>query len=1208
MAMRASNTGEWRLTPITAPSKGKARRGASPVHDLPKEFLAAGAEVEEVNDAELLPHAARRGAPPPLDVEADLGAGEGAVLVVRHPSGALTFHAPIERAQRGGKGRGVQVARFRVEVGNGSPARRGLLTKALKLILLKVKEAVLDKLTTAVVKFAGRTLEEKVFRDKGLSEGLFRVRKQGSELRLSAVGPGDIGTGRALLFIHGTFSNTQAAFKELAAGDFFAAAQALYGDRIYALDHYTLSRTPLENAQALLAALPQGPTTFDVITHSRGGLVLRSLCELRDALGANEQRFSLGRAVLVAAPNQGTPIATPDRWEKTIGVVANVLELFPDNPLTTAAEFVANGIVWLAKHVMGDLPGLASMDRMGSTIEQLQVANGPLSGAYWSLAANHHPDDGVWHRLLDAGIDGFFEGANDMVVPAEGSWVVDEPGAVIPAERIGCFGPGGNLNSATGPVHHLNFFGQENTTAFLLHALDIQHMTYPPIDPRMKLPVRRLLRSGTGAGARTKAATPDTEGPLAVPFHVRLSNGITTYVGEEDTLHLTILGGWHGDSTSGSFKVGKDQRDDGHGTGEPASPVIMAAYGAARIVEPFPTRDIWTSAAKKNAPGTKRVQLSDAGTRYSKIIAQHMSIRMNLESTAGKDGEIPELPDDEQLRDFGELLFRALFVGDVRHLYDVARAQQREGPLNIVFTCMIPWLASFPWEYAFDPVRRKFLATEEVHFVRNVLTAVPPQVIRSDRARMRILVVGSQPEGTVTLSLGEEEERIRHSFKNLQETGLVEIDVLVDITPKRLHEHIQASVRTGQPYDVVHFMGHAGFDTNAQEGRLLFMSSDGGEQEVDVRTLREILCDRGIHLVFLNACDTARDRSRGMERNKGVAQALVDGGLPAVVANQYPVLDSSAVEFAERFYWSIAIGNSLGEAVREARIAVNYSIDGDAIDWAVPVLYARDPGFRLRDLTAGRMLPFPEDRERRERINAVKRAARGPVQPLRVGLADIARYFPGAKDIVKRINEVQDLVLVELVDVTVPLGVWEIREVDDRRIRYLNADKFAAKLKDRPKALGVDLLQCITHHRISYSEEWDIYGWWSSDPALNVMVFSTAGLYLPNHGDDAGRVIANGLVENLASQLAESNGDPGVIHDRGPKNCPFYYNPDRDPQNIIVRHRFDKACRTRLLKRLPKPYATDAFIDALDAIMGAFGPQDVAPVKKRTTRTKRRRR
>ena len=78
-----------------------------------------------------------------------------------------------------------------------------------------------------------------------------------------------------------------------------------------------------------------------------------------------------------------------------------------------------------------------------------------------------------------------------------------------------------------------------------------------------------------------------------------------------------------------------------------------------------------------------------------------------------------------------------------------------------------------------------------------------------------------------------------------------------------------------------------------------------------------------------------------------MAQSLVSHGLPAVVANQYSVLDTSATSFAQHFYWSLAQGMSIGQAACEARIAVNCSMQGELIDWAVPVVYARDPNMTL---------------------------------------------------------------------------------------------------------------------------------------------------------------------------------------------------------------------------------------------------------------------
>src|SRR5262245_45415726 len=248
----------------------------------------------------------------------------------------------------------------------------------------------------------------------------------------------------------------------------------------------------------LLEGLPDASFAFDAITHSRGGLVLRTLVERSTAFGSLAKRFQLGRAVLVASPNEGTPLATPQRWEDTVGWVANLLELFPDNPFTTGAEFVANGIVWIARHASGDLPGLHSMDGDGAPIAELQEPPGPPPDAYSALVANYEPKGEVLRRMVDTGVDQFFGSANDLVVPSEGGWRIDREGSsFIPGTRIGCFGPGGNLHGDS--VTHIGFFSEPSAVDFLVTALAGQPQPLSPVDPAKSLPDRRLLRAG-GAG------------------------------------------------------------------------------------------------------------------------------------------------------------------------------------------------------------------------------------------------------------------------------------------------------------------------------------------------------------------------------------------------------------------------------------------------------------------------------------------------------------------------------------------------------------------------------------------------------------------------------------------------------------------------------------------------------------------------------------
>ena len=498
-----------------------------------------------------------------LDFSYDLAADEAAILSIRHPSGALTFHLPVQSTSRGL--RQPNQVRFIVTVRSTDEAAgtRGIASKAIKAILIKVGNVVVDKAVSFVLPKLAAAFEKDSWNKHGLKEGWLKVTKETLGNKELALGK-PVSTERSLLFIHGTFSNAASAYGPLAKSSFFDRVKATYGDRIFAFDHFTISRTPEENARMLLEGLPDQTTTFDVITHSRGGLVLRTLVERAHVFGPLAGRFKLGRAILVASPNQGTPLATPQRWGDTVGWIANLLELFPDNPFTTGAAFVANGLVWLARHASGDLPGLHSMDAAGELIAELQALPGPSADVYSALVANYNPTKEVLLRMLDTGIDQFFGSANDLVVPSEGGWRVAQPGKVlIPAARIGCYGPGGNLPADS--VTHVNFFYRPETVDFLTLALSGQTQPLKRLDPLASLPDRRLLRDAkaafaaadtAGSGAEPERA-PDSAGRRpsdlrrpAAPLAITVINGDLTF--EKEPL---LLGHYRATKLTGTERI-----------------------------------------------------------------------------------------------------------------------------------------------------------------------------------------------------------------------------------------------------------------------------------------------------------------------------------------------------------------------------------------------------------------------------------------------------------------------------------------------------------------------------------------------------------------------------------------------------------------------------------------------------------------------------
>lgn len=619
----------------------------------------------------------------------------------------------------------------------------------------------------------------------------------------------------------------------------------------------------------------------------------------------------------------------------------------------------------------------------------------------------------------------------------------------------------------------------------------------------------------------------------------------------DDSFHIVILAPYEAEDTATAAHLPPAKGAKATKAASKAAPAkdhaagpgylqVLASYGGARVTEVMRTR------AADGVP-----------TRFGEIIRVHERIKKYTNLDSGT------LPSDEEMISFGTDLFETLFSGEVRRLYDEARSRRTGRRLDLVLTSMVPWIGEKPWEFAYDSVRRSFLATEDVHFVRNVMTAIPTDPVQERCGPLRILVASAQPAGFGRLSIDQEIAVIRRGFEPLIDAGLVTVEILPRATPGRIHERLS----TGE-FSVVHFIGHGTFDEKTQTGSLLFVDDKGNQSPLGERSVREIFCQRGIRLVFLNACQTGTGGRADF--NKGVAQSLMAHGLPALVANQYSVLDSSATSFAQHFYWSITQGHSVGQAAREARIAVNYSLRGEPIDWAVPVVYARDPGLRICSRSAqGMLAPSP----------ASARASTTPRRKFEVAFWDTDNAFPGLDATVSRLNSVQSHFGFERADLSLPLDAWWMRQKAPDGSPYLWANKLAERFARVPLELRVDALVCITRHWMCGSGVRNIVAWWpdqKSDPGI--MLLSFAGFdELPPEGPLTERAIANLLVTMLAGYLGNSG-----THERAPRNCPFFYNPERSFEILTGRQVFDPTCRNKLGKKL------GSALPALEAICKAF--------------------
>jgi tetratricopeptide (TPR) repeat protein len=158
----------------------------------------------------------------------------------------------------------------------------------------------------------------------------------------------------------------------------------------------------------------------------------------------------------------------------------------------------------------------------------------------------------------------------------------------------------------------------------------------------------------------------------------------------------------------------------------------------------------------------------------------------------------------------------------------------------------------------------------------------------------------------------------------------------------------------GEPVHVLHFVGHGIFDEAAQAGSLALEDARGRPHLVRGEDLAKLLRNHpALRLAYLNACQGAL--ASGGSVFAGVAQALVQGGVPAAVAMQDEISDAGALELARSFYSALAAGRPVDAALTQARVAL--SARGSP-EWAIPVLFSRSPDNRLFDIR--QVLPTPD--------------------------------------------------------------------------------------------------------------------------------------------------------------------------------------------------------------------------------------------------------
>lgn len=363
-------------------------------------------------------------------------------------------------------------------VGETRGVTRGFLgdvfASAIQIVTGLFKDRAADTVASVVAESVDAQVDPGVYQ---LRPDALVALKGTDARRQSLAAPSD--GGPLLVLVHGTFVETTSTFGRLWSHHpaLVSALFERYRQQVFALDHPTLGRSPIDNALTLAQALPKD-ARLHLVTHSRGGLVAEVLARvaanperaLDGFAGPEAQRTSLRalatalgeravrveRVVRVACPARGTLLASK-RLDAYLSIFKWTLDLAGVPVAPQLLDFL--GAVALRRTDESLLPGLAAQVPDSPLVQWLHAGEEPLPGELRVIAGDIEGDSVTsWVKTLMA--DAFYWTDNDLVVQTRSMY----GGAPRSAGASYLLDQGGG-------VTHFDYFKNERTAGAIVDAL-----------------------------------------------------------------------------------------------------------------------------------------------------------------------------------------------------------------------------------------------------------------------------------------------------------------------------------------------------------------------------------------------------------------------------------------------------------------------------------------------------------------------------------------------------------------------------------------------------------------------------------------------------------------------------------------------------------------------------------------------------------------
>ena len=294
-------------------------------------------------------------------------------------------------------------------------------------------------------------------------------------------------------------------------------------------------------------------------------------------------------------------------------------------------------------------------------------------------------------------------------------------------------------------------------------------------------------------------------------------------------------------------------------------------------------------------------------------------------------------PGEATITAAGSALFDALMVNDIRDLWMRAQNDLESGisnGLRIRLALQPPAVAALPWESLFDSGRNEaFAARGRTPLVRienqhRHIGAV--RALQADLPIKVLLAIPEDPSGQIDAA--QEIEQITA----LQETLGSNFIQIIPFTGRFDIIALRRKIEQ-ENADILHIVAHG------EPTGILLWKRDKPDFAAPSSLRTVVQQAETLKLVFLNACLAGKVSDE--DAFSTVGPQLLQGGVPAVIAMQFEILDQTAIEFAQFLYEELIDGpipGAIDAAVGTARSNL-YALDPESFGYGTPVLWLNAP-------------------------------------------------------------------------------------------------------------------------------------------------------------------------------------------------------------------------------------------------------------------------